>query len=82
MPIATLSMPLKRLKKIVLPGKAEGIAEGKAQGIAEGKAQGADEQKIKMAQVMLHAGESVEKIALYTGLDLDDISQIKAQRND
>lgn len=63
-------------------GKAEGIAEGKAQGIAEGKAQGADEQKIKMAQVMLNAGESVEKIALHTGLDLDDISQIKAQRND
>lgn len=31
---------------------------------------------------MLNAGESVEKIALYTGLDLDDISQIKAQRND
>ena len=60
----------------------DSFAEGKAEGIAEGKAQGADEQKIKMAQVMLNAGESVEKIALYTGLELDDISQIKAQRND
>ncbi len=66
-----------------LEGLAEGRAEGRAQGIAEGRAEGkAEAQKenlqklMESARTMLADGLSVEKVALYTGLSIEQVKEI------
>ena len=48
-------------------------AEGKAEGIAEGKA----EEKVGIAIKLLELGDSVDKIALVTGLTIDEIEKLR-----
>ena len=67
-------------RKGLAKGKAQGIAQGKAQGIAQGKAEGLTEgdlkRKLTTAAKMKRAGESIEKIALYTELEPEEIEKL------
>lgn len=61
-------------------GELKGLAKGKAQGIAQGKAEGITEgdlkRKLTTAAKMKRAGESIEKIALYTELEPEEIEKL------
>lgn len=59
----------------------EAIQKEKAQLRARGERTGVQKSKLEIARTMLHNGEPVEKIKLYTGLSHDAIAKlIKAQR--
>jgi predicted transposase/invertase (TIGR01784 family) len=60
------------LNKGLAQGRAEGLAEGRAEGRAEGKAEAIREN----AKRMKTDGLSVEQIAKYTGLTVDDIDSL------
>ncbi len=55
---------------------AEGMTQGMAQGMAQGMVQGRVEEKYNMARLMKNAGEPVEKISAYTGLDKEEIRNL------
>ena len=55
-------------------GREEGLAEGRAEGRAEGKA----EVKTEVAMRMLKAGMSIEQIAEFTQLSLEEIEALQA----
>ena len=61
-------------------GRAEGMAKGRAEGMAkgraEGRAEGSNQANINAAQRMLADGMPKELIMKYTGLSLDQISNI------
>lgn len=56
--------------------KMEGRAEGIAEGRAEGRAEGEQKRNYEIARIMKVSGENPEKIAQYTGLDLNEISKL------
>jgi predicted transposase/invertase (TIGR01784 family) len=56
-------------------GRIEGIQEGRKEGIEEGFKQGTE----KIALNMLKNGESTEKVALYTGLPEEKITNLYTQ---
>ena len=56
---------------------AKGMAKGMAEGRAEGRAEGSNEANINAAQRMLADGMSKELVMKYTGLSLEQISNIK-----
>ena len=58
-------------------GMAKGMAKGMAEGRAEGRAEGSNEANINAAQRMLADGMSKELVMKYTGLSLEQISNIK-----
>lgn len=58
-------------------GRAEGLQEGRIEGRAEGRAEGENMQKIKMAEMMLEDGESVEKVMRYTGFTKEQVESLK-----
>lgn len=62
-------------------GRIKGLAEGKAEGLLEGKAEGREEGLIEgrssVALSMKLAGESIDKIKLYTGLSEKEINLLK-----
>lgn len=60
-----------------MKGRAEGRAEGLQEGRAEGRAEGENMQKIKMAEMMLEDGESVEKVMRYTGFTKEQVESLK-----
>lgn len=60
------------LNKGLAQGRAEGLAKGRAEGRAEGKAEAIREN----ARRMKTDGLSVEQIAKYTGLTLDEIDSL------
>lgn len=60
-----------------MKGRAEGRAEGLQEGRAEGRAEGENMQKIKMAEMMLEDGESVEKVMRYTGFTREQVESLK-----
>ncbi len=64
-----------------IEGKAEGKVEGRAEGIKEGKIEGKiegmKEGKVEVARSLKQMGLSVEKIAIATGLSIDDIEHLK-----
>lgn len=60
-----------------MKGRAEGRAEGLQEGRAEGRAEGEYMQKIKMAEMMLEDGESVEKVMRYTGFTKEQVESLK-----
>lgn len=60
-----------------IEGRAEGRAEGLQEGRAEGRAEGENMQKIKMAEMMLEDGESVEKVMRYTGFTREQVESLK-----
>lgn len=60
-----------------MKGRAEGLQEGRIEGRAEGRAEGENMQKIKMAEMMLEDGESVEKVMRYTGFTREQVESLK-----
>ena len=58
-------------------GRMKGRAEGRAEGLQEGRAEGENMQKIKMAEMMLEDGESVEKVMRYTGFTREQVESLK-----
>ena len=60
-----------------MKGRAEGRAEGLQEGRIEGRAEGENMQKIKMAEMMLEDGESVEKVMRYTGFTREQVESLK-----
>ena len=64
-----------------IEGKAEGKVEGRAEGIKEGKIEGKiegmKEGKVEVARSLKQMGLSVEKIAIATGLSIDDIEYLE-----
>ena len=57
-------------------GIKQGIKQGIEQGIEQGKAQGVNEERQRLAKTMLGMGESVDKIAIYTGLSKEEIEKL------
>ena len=57
-------------------GIEQGIKQGIEQGIEQGKAQGVNEERQRLAKTMLGMGESVDKIAIYTGLSKEEIEKL------
>ena len=55
----------------------EGRAKGEAKGRAEGEAKGRAEGEAKLITSMLKNGASMEFIAKYTGLSVEEISKLK-----
>uniref|UniRef100_UPI0040270983 Rpn family recombination-promoting nuclease/putative transposase n=1 Tax=Alloprevotella sp. TaxID=1872471 RepID=UPI0040270983 len=60
-----------------MKGRAEGRAEGLQEGRIEGRAEGENMQKIKLAEMMLEDGESVEKVMRYTGFTREQVESLK-----
>ena len=64
----------------MVEGKAVGMVEGKAVGMVEGKAEGRAEGKAEAANQialnMLRSGISVDLIAQFTGLSLEQIEKL------
>lgn len=56
--------------------ESEARAEGMAKGLAEGRAKGSNQANINAAQRMLADGMSKELVMKYTGLSLEQISNI------
>ena len=57
-------------------GMRLGLEQGIEQGIKQGKAQGVNEERQRLAKMMLGMGESVDKIATYTGLSKEEIEKL------
>lgn len=58
-------------------GRAEGLTQGRAEGRAEGIAEGRAEAKKDIVKAMLAEGLSVEQVAKYSGLTVEEIESIK-----
>ena len=54
----------------------QGKEEGREEGRAEGRAEGEQSKAISIARLMKSAGESIDKIVLYSGLTKDEISKL------
>ena len=64
-------------KKILKSLITEATEEGRAEGEKIGEAKGEKQSKIEMAKKMLKAGESIEKIVIYTELPREEIERIQ-----
>ena len=65
------------MEKAEKKGREEGESIGLEKGREEGESIGLEKGKIEMAKAMLADGESVEKIAKYSGLTPDQIKKLK-----
>ena len=63
-------------KEGVAEGRAEGLAEGKAAGLAEGEARGKAAAKAEVILQMLRENVSLEMIAKFTNLTVEEINEI------
>ena len=63
-------------KEGVTEGRAEGLAEGKAAGLAEGEARGKAAAKTEVVLQMLQENVSLEMIAKFTNLTVEEINEI------
>ncbi len=64
-------------QEILLEGKAEGIAEGEVRGIAKGLVEGEVKAANQIALNMLHSGISIDLIAQFTGLTIEQIQKLQ-----
>jgi predicted transposase/invertase (TIGR01784 family) len=55
----------------------EGEAKGKAEGLAEGEVKGMTKERTQIALNMLHSGISLDLIAQFTGLSLEQIQKLQ-----
>jgi predicted transposase/invertase (TIGR01784 family) len=60
-------------QEILLEGMAEGEARGKAKGLVEGEVKAANQ----IALNMLHSGISIDLIAQFTGLSVEQIQKLQ-----
>lgn len=58
-------------------GRAEGLTQGRAEGLTQGRAEGRAEAKKDIVKVMLAEGLSVEQVAKYCGLTVEEVESIK-----
>lgn len=58
-------------------GLAEGRAEGRAEGLTQGRAEGRAEAKKDIVKSMLGNGLSVEQVAKFSGLTIEEVESIK-----
>ena len=58
-------------------GEERGIEIGEARGIAIGETRGELKHALKMAKIMLNAGEPLERIKLYTQLSDEQITALQ-----
>lgn len=58
-------------------GRAEGLTQGRAEGLTQGRAEGRAEAKKDIVKVMLAEGLSVEQVAKYSGLTVEEVESIK-----
>jgi predicted transposase/invertase (TIGR01784 family) len=65
----------------ILEGKLEGILEGERKGKLEGILEGERKGKFEIAQAMLSKGLEVSFIAEITGLSVNDVEQLKNDKN-
>ncbi len=68
---------LRLEKSVIQTALMDGEAKGLKKGIAKGKTEG----KMEVAILMINDGESNDKISRYSGLDINQIEQLKAQIN-
>ncbi|MDR0991852.1 MAG: Rpn family recombination-promoting nuclease/putative transposase [Ruminococcus sp.] len=68
----------KGIKEGIEQGREEGIEQGKAVGIEQGINKGIEQNKIITARNMLLDGLPAEKIAQYTGLDVETVKNLAA----
>ena len=54
----------------------EALEEGRAEGRVEGRAEGREEAKIETARKMLSDGLSIELIAKYSGLSIEELQKL------
>ncbi len=56
--------------------REEGLEQGKAEGLAEGEASGRAAERLAMAKAMKDDNKPVEEISKYTGLSVEEISEL------
>ena len=63
-----------------IKGREEGLKEGREQGRKEGREEGRTEgrveERIAVARRMLEAGVSIDQVAIFTGLTVDDLAKM------
>lgn len=57
--------------------REEGLAEGRAEGLTQGRAEGRAEAKKDIVKSMLGNGLSVEQVAKFSGLTIEEVESIK-----
>lgn len=57
--------------------REEGLAEGRAEGLTQGRAEGRAEAKKDIVKSMLSNGLSVEQVAKFSGLTIEEVESIK-----
>ena len=63
--------------RVINTARGEGKLEGRFEGRAEGRAEGKSEAMRTITLAMKQAGESVEKIASYTNLSIEEIEKLQ-----
>lgn len=58
-------------------GRAEGLTQGRAEGLTQGRAEGRAEAKKDIVKSMLSNGLSVEQVAKFSGLTIEEVESIK-----
>lgn len=58
-------------------GRAEGLTQGRAEGLTQGRAEGRAEAKKDIVKSMLSNGLSVEQVAKFSGLTVEEVESIK-----
>jgi len=69
----------KGLKEGIEKGRTEGIEKGRAEGIEKGREEGAYKNKLETAKKLIEMGLPLENIASVTGLNVQEIVQLKAK---
>ncbi|HOO63861.1 MAG TPA: hypothetical protein PK364_08055 [Synergistaceae bacterium] len=62
-------------------GMKKGVEKGIEKGIEKGMKKGVEKEKLNMARRMLEAGESEDKILLYTRITPEELRELREKRN-
>ena len=66
-----------RSRRMYQTDLASDFATAEDRGRREGERRGAQNRSIEIAQRMLHAGETIEKTALYSGLTIEEVESLR-----
>ena len=72
-----ISEQVTALEEGIKKGKAAGLIEGEKIGIEKGRAEGEHKKAIETAKKMIAKGLSIEDIAEFTGLSVEEINQLQ-----
>ena len=59
-----------------IKGREEGLKEGLKEGREQGRTEGRVEERLAVARRMLEAGVSIDQVATFTGLTVDDLAKM------